>query len=233
MPQLYMSLMDLLYCVLSVTAWPRYRHGIDSGSGQCRYWCRSNSANSCRWSKGKKFDVHQKVKVVHVDDSKYLSYAALSCLADKVFLHFYWKVLRFYFFDLICWWLVFVWRLSNLCGKRDPPKLKFGGCWSGTNYRVFSHGPIPWRPQTMTMTATNHDHDGHKLWPWRPQTMTMMATNHDHDGHKPWPWWPQTVTMMATNHDHDGHKPWPWWPQQRKHEKLTSNIQLSSFNIVG
>ena len=32
---------------------------------------------------------------------------------------------------------------------------------------------------------------------------------------------------------HDGHKPWPWRPQQWKREKLTPNVQLSSFNIVG
>jgi len=43
------------------------------------------------------------------------------------------------------------------------------------------------------------NHDGHK--PWRPQTMTMTATNHD--GHKPWPWRPQTMT--ATNDDQEGH----------------------------
>jgi len=32
---------------------------------------------------------------------------------------------------------------------------------------------------------------------------------------------------------HDGHKPWPWRPQQLKREKLTLNVQLSSFNMVG
>ena len=43
-------------------------------------------------------------------------------------------------------------------------------------------------------------------------------------------WW--AYTMTATNHDHDGHKPRPWRPQQWKREKLTPNVQLSSFNIV-
>jgi len=42
-------------------------------------------------------------------------------------------------------------------------------------------------------------------------------------------------TKMATNHDghnRDGYKPWPWLPQQWKREKITPNVQLSSFNII-
>ena len=80
------------------------------------------------------------------------------------------------------------------------------GCvlhWNEHKHNTYK-GPIPWRPQTMTMTAINHHHDGHKPSPWRPQTMT------------------------ATNHD--GHKPWPWRPQRWKREKLMPNVPLSSFN---
>ena len=69
------------------------------------------------------------------------------------------------------------------------------------------------------MTATNHD--GHKPWQWWPQgrqwrPQTMTATNHDNDGHrvdndghsndghKPWQWWlqgskwrPQTMSWFV------------------------------------
>jgi len=73
------------------------------------------------------------------------------------------------------------------------------------------------------------------LWEylWQADEPAELCLIVDHE-YEPIPWWPQTITattMTATNHD--GYKPWPWWPQQWRCEKLTPNVQLSSFNIVG
>jgi len=53
--QISLSLTNNTCCVLLAATWPRYRHSSYSGSGQRSCRCRSNSAYSCRWLKGRYF----------------------------------------------------------------------------------------------------------------------------------------------------------------------------------
>jgi len=85
-------------------------------------------------------------------------------------------------------------------------------------------GPVPYQPQTMS--ATKHDHIGHKVYhighyhisdkPCRPQSMTILATRYTISA----------TTISATNHV--GHKAWPYWPQGMPYRPLPYRLQTIS-----